>query len=596
MKHVSIAGKFLTILGLFGFFALGTSLYSGFAMIGTETAYHGLLDGGVTAGSQLASANRMLQATRAALGERILAGSQAAARAADEEIAFSRKRLEATFADSIAALPQDTALKTLRDRAITLLDGDCAPAPTPDGGARDAFLTSCQPAIAALSKDLTAKRASIYDAAKAASAVLATDTVNTARNTGLVMGAGLLLVIAGGYAGTRHMIVRPATRLSQSMLELSQGNLDAVIDGEERRDEIGAMARALAIFRANARKALADERQAAADRAQAADAREHERLGALEKAEALHEAATLLGDALRALSAGDLTRSIDRAFAPELDQLRIDFNACAGQLAETVTVVARTAQAIDGSSREISESADHLSRRTGEQAAALEETAAALDEITVNVGHSSRRAAEAREVAGLANRSAAEAEAVVSRAVDAMQRIDQSSQQIASIIGVIDEIAFQTNLLALNAGVEAARAGEAGKGFAVVAQEVRELAQRSAAAARDIKALISHSAREVETGVRLVSETGEALRAIENHIVAINGHMASIATASGEQAAGLHEVNRAVNSLDQVTQHNAAMAEEATAASLSLTGETERLRQLVNAFRLSNGADRRAAA
>lgn len=588
MKHVSIAGKFLIILGVFGLFAMATAVYSGLAMIRLEVAYHRLIDGGITAASQLASANRMLQATRAALAERLLGGSDADIRASDEEIAFARTRLEATFADSMKALPGDAAIAALRDRTFMLLDGSCAA-----GIDKGAFMEICQPAIATLSKDLTAKRAEIYDGAKAASTKLEDETRRSAIETGLIMAGGLILVIVTGYLATRRMIVRPAEGLSQSMLLLSEGRLDAVIEGEDRRDEIGTMARALAVFRRNAQKALSDEQQAAEDRARAADAREAERVAALGRAAALDSAATSLGDAMRALSAGDLTVLITREFAPELERLRTDFNACVRQLAHTVGVVARTTEAIDGASREISESADHLSRRTGEQAAALEETAAALDEITVNVGHSSHRAGEARSAAATANASAAAAEDVVNRAVDAMQRIDRSSSEIASIIGVIDEIAFQTNLLALNAGVEAARAGEAGKGFAVVAQEVRELAQRSATAARDIKGLIGHSAREVETGVRLVGETGEALRAIEAHIRAINSHMDAIATASGEQSSGLQEVNRAVNSLDQVTQQNAAMAEEATAASLSLTQETERLRALVKAFRLEGDREGR---
>jgi methyl-accepting chemotaxis protein len=183
---------------------------------------------------------------------------------------------------------------------------------------------------------------------------------------------------------------------------------------------------------------------------------------------------------------------------------------------------------------------------------------------------------------------------VVAEAVDAMQRIEQSSNQIANIIGVIDEIAFQTNLLALNAGVEAARAGEAGKGFAVVAQEVRELAQRSAQAAREIKELIRNSTVEVETGVRLVRNTGDALKTIETYIVTINQHMDAIATSAREQAVGLSEVNTAVNQMDQVTQKNAAMVEETNAASAALADEATTLLDLVRRFNL-NGERRNTA-
>lgn len=195
-------------------------------------------------------------------------------------------------------------------------------------------------------------------------------------------------------------------------------------------------------------------------------------------------------------------------------------------------------------------SSDDLSKRTEQQAASLEETAAALDEITANVSNASKRADEARTVAIDANNSAAHSGAVVANAVKAMQRIEESSRQISNIIGVIDEIAFQTNLLALNAGVEAARAGDAGKGFAVVAREVRELAQRSAKAAKEIKDLIRNSSTEVESGVKLVRDTGEALKTIEQYVVTINQHMDAIATSSREQSLGLAEVNTAVNQMD----------------------------------------------
>jgi methyl-accepting chemotaxis protein len=229
-------------------------------------------------------------------------------------------------------------------------------------------------------------------------------------------------------------------------------------------------------------------------------------------------------------------------------------------------------------SREVSQSADDLAKRTEQQAASLEETAAALDEITANVSNSSKRAEEARTVTIKANESARHSGIVVANAVDAMGKIERSSSQISSIISVIDEIAFQTNLLALNAGVEAARAGEAGKGFAVVAQEVRELAQRSAKAAKEIKDLIRNSSVDVESGVKLVSETGDILKTIEGYIVTINQHMDSIATSAREQAVGLSEVNTAVNQMDQVTQQNAAMVEEANAAGATLASEAARLR------------------
>ncbi|MGL3605894.1 methyl-accepting chemotaxis protein [Rhizobium sp. G187] len=298
-------------------------------------------------------------------------------------------------------------------------------------------------------------------------------------------------------------------------------------------------------------------------------------------------AVATIGDALTKMADGDLSFTLDKPFAPDFESLRKNLNEAVSQLASTLAAVSSSTEHIDGGSREISHSTNDLSKRTEQQAAALEETAAALDQITVNVSNASKRAEEARHSSETANSSATRSGEIVAEAVGAMARIEQSSNQISNIIGVIDEIAFQTNLLALNAGVEAARAGEAGKGFAVVAQEVRELAQRSAQAAKEIKELIRNSSNEVDKGVKLVSETGVALKTIQDNIVAVNDHMQSIASSAREQSTGLSEVNSAVNQMDQVTQQNAAMVEESNAASASLAQETLRLRELISRFKLS---------
>jgi methyl-accepting chemotaxis protein len=298
---------------------------------------------------------------------------------------------------------------------------------------------------------------------------------------------------------------------------------------------------------------------------------------------------------LTSLSNGDLTIRIEKPFISTLEQIRVDFNEAIGKLAEAMGTVGENAEGIAGGSSEIRQASDSLAKRTEQQAAAVEETAAALEEISRTVTDSAKRAEEAGTLVSHAKKSAEHSGAVVRNAVSAMGQIENSSREISNIIGVIDEIAFQTNLLALNAGVEAARAGEAGKGFAVVAQEVRELAQRSASAAKEIKTLISTSSEQVKRGVALVGETGKALDEIMSQVDEINGNVAAIVEAAREQSTGIKEISKAVNSMDQNTQQNAAMVEETSAASHSLAREAETLRDLLGRFRFAQHSSRKIA-
>ncbi len=295
-------------------------------------------------------------------------------------------------------------------------------------------------------------------------------------------------------------------------------------------------------------------------------------------------AVTEIGDALTALAEGNLERRIDQAFTPELDKLRTDFNQAVNKLQEAMQAIASNTQGVRSGASQITQASDDLSRRTEQQAASLEQTAAALDQITVTVRKTAEGAVGARKVVADAKQDAERSGQTVREAVEAMNGIEKSSKEISNIIGVIDEIAFQTNLLALNAGVEAARAGDAGRGFAVVASEVRALAQRSADAAKEIKTLISASGRQVETGVKLVGETGQSLTRIIDRVSELNGVVGEIAASAQDQATSLHEVNAAINQMDQTTQQNAAMVEQSTAASHSLAGEAEELSNLVGQF------------
>ena len=295
--------------------------------------------------------------------------------------------------------------------------------------------------------------------------------------------------------------------------------------------------------------------------------------------------------ALSRLAEGDLEQRISTPFIPALEALRVDFNASLETLEKSIAAVSAATRAITAGAGEIAGATDDWSQRTEQQAANLEESAAALEQVTVTVKKSSQGADHARDVVTAAKVDAEKGGAVVREAMAAMTAIDKSSKQIGQIIGVIDEIAFQTNLLALNAGVEAARAGDAGRGFAVVASEVRALAQRSAEAAKEIKGLISASTAQVDQGVVLVGQTGEALERIVSQVVEISGSIAEIAVSAQEQSTGLEQVNTAVTEMSQMTQKNAALVGEASNAVHGLASESGELAKLVSRYRTRRSDD-----
>ncbi len=396
-----------------------------------------------------------------------------------------------------------------------------------------------------------------------------------------------------GYLVVVYLMRRSLARLLGSlcgtMRQLAQGNHATEIPGRDRRDEIGQMAETLVTFRQDA----IEKERLQLEAAEASRRAEEERTAREAERATIAQQQTLVVQSLAAglekLSEGDLGFRLVDAFSHDYEKLRADFNNAIAKLQETLQVVVGTTRNIHSGSAEITSASDDMSRRTEQQAAALEQTAAALDEITATVRKTADSATHASQVVAAAKGDAENSGAIVQDAVNAMGAIEHSSRQISQIIGVIDEIAFQTNLLALNAGVEAARAGDAGRGFAVVASEVRALAQRSAEAAKEIKGLISTSSGHVNSGVRLVGDTGQALARIVDQVGAITGIMTEIAASAAEQATGLAEVNSAVNQMDQVTQQNAAMVEQATAASHSLAAEATHLAAVVGRFRLAEG-------
>lgn len=289
---------------------------------------------------------------------------------------------------------------------------------------------------------------------------------------------------------------------------------------------------------------------------------------------------------MAALADNDLEYRLNEEFEPAFEPLRLDYNTSVNRLQTTMRKVTSSSSIMSAGTEEIAQSSDDMSRRIEQQAASLEQTAAALDEITSTVRRSAECALEAALAASGARSGTERSGAVMSQAAVVMGEIDESSNRISQIIGVIDEIAFQTNLLALNAGVEAARAGESGRGFAVVAQEVRELAQRSAKAAKEIKTLISSSSDQVKRGVKLVGDVAGALEAVTAKVGEIDLVLSEMARSSQEQATGLAEVNIAVNQMDQVTQMNAVMLGKATDAAGRLRLAASEMAALIGEFRV----------
>jgi methyl-accepting chemotaxis protein len=418
---------------------------------------------------------------------------------------------------------------------------------------------------------------SANDALVTQSEVLARDVMaENATTAAIVLGGACLsvLLVLGlfvvAYLAFRRRVLWPIYDTSETMRNLAAGDYDSGVTAVHRDDEIGTMTRAIETFRAALK---ADKVRSAAQ----------------------SEVVETLSNALDRLAQGDLTHRVTNIPAGEHERLQEAFNASVAKLETMIGAVRSTAGGVRTSSDEIRAASEDLALRNEQQAASLEETAASVGETTSLTRKSAENAVAARNAIAQTHARATEGGVVVSKAVSAMSAIEQSSKEITQIIDVIDGIAFQTNLLALNAGVEAARAGEAGKGFAVVANEVRALAQRSADAARDIKALISKSTTHVGDGVGLVGETGTLLSEIVAQVGAVTTQVNEIAETAASQATNLEQVNAAVGSIDRMTQQNAAMVEEATAATRSLSNEAQRLGDLVAQFRVSGSGQAMAA-
>ncbi|WP_390923780.1 methyl-accepting chemotaxis protein [Parasedimentitalea psychrophila] len=383
-------------------------------------------------------------------------------------------------------------------------------------------------------------------------------------------GLGMMLVVLF----TTRTITRPIAEICKSMEAVSAGDLDGDITSAERGDELGKIGQTLVSLRDDLKRASSAEEQRAEQ--------QQEQQQVVEK----------LSHGLDDLAKGDFSKPLVEPFPADHEQLRSDFNRTLKTLSSTIVEVISSAASIRSGATEINRASSDLSERTESQAATLEQTAAALEQMTASVKSAADGAHSVEAIVNEAKTEAIESDKVVRHAVSAMTEIEKSSRHISQIIGVIDDIAFQTNLLALNAGVEAARAGEAGRGFAVVASEVRALAQRSSDAAMEIKTLIVDSSKQVEHGVDLVGKAGEALNSIVTRVGHISQLVSEIAVGSAEQSTGLDEINTGVTQLDQVTQQNAAMVEEATAASHLLTTDASKLADLVAHFNIDGNKGR----
>ncbi|PTV94738.1 methyl-accepting chemotaxis protein [Rhodobacter aestuarii] len=440
--------------------------------------------------------------------------------------------------------------------------------------------------------------------------------------TMLAMGALAALIALAAPWLAWVTIVRPLKRAAGATSRLAEGDLAAVegmqagpgeiggligallvfrdglrdkarLEEEEKRQAAAALAReqaeheaetarqAEALERERAERARADEERA--ERARVREAAEAERAAQMREQQ---EVVSSLAEGLRAMSGGDLTAKITTAFPEAYEGLRRDFNEAVDRMAETLASIVQSTSVVETEAGSLNTASSELGRRTETQAASLEETAAAMNEMASSVQQSVAGAQEAAKAVVQTRDTTATGRDVVRQTLQAMNDIAQSSEQISRITSVIDDIAFQTNLLALNAGVEAARAGESGRGFAVVASEVRALAQRSSEAAKEIAELIETSVRQVTSGVQLASRSDTALGQIEDLVGKLDGLLEAIASAATEQSAGISEVTAAVNQLDQVTQHNAAMFEENSAATQGLLAEAQSLRALSAVFRI----------
>ena len=629
--------RFITISAIcvLGFVALLQSI-GGWLSIDQIERDFSVVSGNTT--SSLGLIGDMREATmsaRALLGEVVLAGSPSDRKMSDDELntvignanaLFAKyKQLINSPADSNnfmgVTASWDAWIATIQPIEKSALAGD-------QKSAVDSFALQAQIAQTLSSSMQILAEGKVTDAKAATDQ--AKKAILVAEWLAIGLGALIVLVAIATMLVVAKRVLQPLGRITNAMKRIANDELDIEVPGIKRRDEIGAMAHAVEVFRENGLKirALSEEERASAEEARRRAAETTEMSASLSDAVAaagrgdfshriptgygqdnLNQLASTVnnlmetidrglsetGEVLAAVAGTDLTRRVVGEYEGAFLNLKQDTNAVADKLADIVIQLKGTSGALKLATGEILSGANDLSERTTKQAATIEETSAAMEQLASTVMQNAKRANEASEVAATVTRTAEEGGQVMSAANEAMERITASSAKISNIIGLIDDIAFQTNLLALNASVEAARAGEAGKGFAVVAVEVRRLAQSAAEASKEIKGLIDQSGAEVVSGSKLVADAASKLTAMLTAARSSNELMSGIAHDSREQASSIEEVTSAVRAMDEMTQHNAALVEEINAAIEQSEAQAVDLDRIVDVFTVDEDAGGRVA-
>jgi len=632
MRNVPITTKFLIALLLMAVTAIGIGLYAVNALWWTSTAYSDLLEHESQAAVAFARANRGAGDLNGLLYKLVAQPDSTQDRAIAAEIEVTKTFFEGQIAAAAAVLPQraeqiDAILAAYRAMLAEYATAEDDALHDRNAEAVTRMRAKVDPAMKAFRQSLIIINGENSQAVKSRSDGLTAESRQTYDVTlGIAIGASLLVLLLV-YRLAQMGISRPIEALVALMGRLATGDTGIVVNEQDRLDEVGAMARALHVFKNAAlekarlddleKQRLERERETVEAQRQREQAVGHEIAALIQSVahgdlasrldlsgkdgfyrsmseginhltDTIETSITDIARVMKALAEGDLSQRITKDYQGAFNGLKNDINTTSARLTEIVGQIGDATQRISTAAAEVSAGAADLSERTEEQASSLEETAASMEALSATVQAGADNGARASAMAGNAQKAAEQGGVVAGAAIDAMKEIAQASRKITDIIGVIDEIAFQTNLLALNAAVEAARAGDAGKGFAVVAQEVRVLAQRSAQASKEIKALILSSDNQVQNGVELVQKAGDSLGGIAQGIHQVAALITEIAAASQRQASALGEINAAVASMDEMTQKNAALVEETSAAAQSMTGQAVTLRDMVAFFKIED--------